>query len=281
MSQEDRLRRMVRRVVYRTLGRALPPQSSRGRALVSEMDMQALPADSEFAVPPGALLTPLARQVAMDRRIRLAESTGATGSAAAGPRGNPGHGSTGNPAGAGGAGNPTGNPAGAGSGRSTAPGFSTLASAAQGRSVAIGSDHAGYGLKEELKGYLQQLGFEVVDCGTADTTSVDYPDFALAVAQRVAQGQAWRGIVLDGAGIGSCMAANKVPGVRAAMCYDLATALNSREHNDANVLTLGAGLIGPNLARQIVKTWLEARFGGDRHARRIDKITQIERRYCR
>jgi ribose 5-phosphate isomerase B len=77
------------------------------------------------------------------------------------------------------------------------------------------------------------------------------------------------------------MAANKVPGVRAAMCYDLATALNSREHNDANVLTLGAGLIGPNLARQIVKAWLEARFGGDRHARRIDKITQIERRYCR
>jgi ribose 5-phosphate isomerase B len=77
------------------------------------------------------------------------------------------------------------------------------------------------------------------------------------------------------------MAANKVPGVRAAMCYDLATALNSREHNDANVLTLGAGLIGPNLARQIVKAWLETRFGGDRHVRRIDKITQIERRYCR
>jgi len=261
MSQEDRLRRMVRRVVYRTLGRALPPQSSRGRALVSEMDMQALPADSEFAVPPGALLTPLARQVAMDRRIRLAESTGATGPTAAGPRGNPGHGSAGNPA--------------------VAAPIPAAAHSAAAQAVAIGSDHAGYGLKEELKGYLQQLGFEVVDCGTDGTASVDYPDFALAVAQRVAQGQAWRGIVLDGAGIGSCMAANKVPGVRAAMCYDLATALNSREHNDANVLTLGAGLIGPNLARQIVKTWLEARFGGDRHARRIDKITQIERRYCR
>ena len=254
MSQEDRVRRMVRRVVYRTLGRALPPQSSRGRALVSEMDMQALPADSEFAVPTGALLTPLARQVAMDRRIRLAESTSATGPETAGLRGKPGHRSAGNPA---------------------------VSSAGQTNTVAIGSDHAGYGLKEELKGYLQQLGFEVVDCGTAGTASVDYPDFALAVAQRVAQAQAWRGIVLDGAGIGSCMAANKVPGVRAAMCYDLATALNSREHNDANVLTLGAGLIGPNLARQIVKTWLEARFGGDRHARRIDKITQIERRYCR
>jgi len=282
MSQEDRVRRMVRRVVYRTLGRALPPQSSRGRALVSETDMQALPADSEFTVPPGALLTPLARQVAMDRRIRLAESTGADTPAAAGPHGNPGHGSAGNsgrgsagnPAGAVGTGNPLGNPA-------AAPIPAAAHSAGQSRTVAIGSDHAGYGLKEELKGYLQQLGFEVVDCGTAGTASVDYPDFALAVAQQVAQGQAWRGIVLDGAGIGSCMAANKVPGVRAAMCYDLATALNSREHNDANVLTLGAGLIGPNLARQIVKAWLEARFGGDRHARRIDKITQIERRYCR
>ena len=264
MSREDRVRRMVRRVVYRTLGRSLPPQSTRGRALVSEMDMQALPADSEFALPPGALLTPLARQVAMDRRIRLAESTGATA-----------------PAGAGDTGNPAGNPAGSGASGFAAPGTLAVASAAQPRTVAIGSDHAGYGLKEELKGYLQQLGLEVVDCGTAGTDSVDYPDFALAVAQRVAQGQAWRGIVLDGAGIGSCMAANKVPGVRAAMCYDLATALNSREHNDANVLTLGAGLIGPNLARQIVKAWLEARFGGDRHARRIDKITQIERRYCR
>ena len=263
MTQEDRVRRMVRRVVYRTLGRALPPQSSRGRALVSEMDMAAVPADSEFAVPPGALLTPLARQVAMDRRIRLAESTSATGPETAGPRGKPGHASAGSPAVA-------------------APIPAAARSAPiQTNTVAIGSDHAGYGLKEELKGYLQQLGFEVVDCGTAGTASVDYPDFALAVAQRVAQAQAWRGIVLDGAGIGSCMAANKVPGVRAAMCYDLATALNSREHNDANVLTLGAGLIGPNLARQIVKAWLEARFGGDRHARRIDKITQIERRYCR
>jgi ribose 5-phosphate isomerase B len=147
--------------------------------------------------------------------------------------------------------------------------------------VAIGSDHAGFALKEELKAYLPSLGYPVLDCGTSGPASVDYPDFALAVAQQVAQGQAWRGIVLDGAGIGSSIAANKVPGVRAALCYDLATALNSREHNDANVLALGAGLIGPNLARQIVKTWLEARFGGDRHARRVDKITQIERRYCR
>jgi ribose 5-phosphate isomerase B len=149
------------------------------------------------------------------------------------------------------------------------------------KTVAIGTDHGGYELKESLKSYLQELGYAVVDCGTDSTDSVDYPDFAFAVARLVAQGSAWRGVVLDGAGIGSCMAANKVPGVRAAMCYDLATAINSREHNDANVLTLGAGLIGPNLARQIIKTWLETPHGGGRHARRVNKIMDIERRFLR
>jgi len=149
------------------------------------------------------------------------------------------------------------------------------------RTVAVGADHGGYELKELLRGYLGELGYEVVDCGTEGTQSVDYPDFALAVAQLVAQGRAWRGIIVDGAGIGSCMAANKVPGVRAAMCYDQATAFNSREHNNANVLTLGAGLIGPNLARQIVETWLETPFGGGRHARRVDKIMEIERRFSK
>ncbi|MCP4543103.1 MAG: ribose 5-phosphate isomerase B [Chloroflexi bacterium] len=147
--------------------------------------------------------------------------------------------------------------------------------------IAIGTDHGGYELKEMLKGYLGELGHQVIDCGTDSRKSVDYPDFAFAVAQLVAQGRAWRGIIVDGAGIGSCMAANKVPGVRAAMCYDQATASNSREHNDANVLTLGAGLIGPNLAKQIVKVWLETFFGGGRHARRVDKIMDIERRFTR
>jgi ribose 5-phosphate isomerase B len=132
-----------------------------------------------------------------------------------------------------------------------------------------------------LKSYLNELGYAVVDCGTDSTNSVDYPDFAFAVAQLVARGRAWRGIVVDGAGIGSCMAANKVPGVRAAMCYDQATAVNSREHNDANVLTLGAGLIGPNLARQIVKNWLETPAGGGRHARRVNRIMEIERRFSK
>lgn len=151
------------------------------------------------------------------------------------------------------------------------------ASAAQ--RVAIGADHGGYALKEALKPHLQSLGYEVVDCGTHSTDPVDYPDIAYAVASLVARGACANGIIIDGAGIGSCMAANKVPGVRAAMCYDHATAVNSREHNHANVLTLGAGLIGVNLARQIVQTWLATPFGGERHARRVEKITAIERRF--
>jgi RpiB/LacA/LacB family sugar-phosphate isomerase len=144
------------------------------------------------------------------------------------------------------------------------------------KTVAIGADHGGYQLKETLKAFLSQAGYQVKDCGTSSTESVDYPDFALAVAQEVASGKAWRGIMIDGAGIGSCMAANKVKGVRAAMCYDYATAYNSREHNNANYLTLGAGLIGTSLAKQIVTTFLETEFGGGRHARRVDKIMAIE-----
>lgn len=145
--------------------------------------------------------------------------------------------------------------------------------------VAIGADHGGFDLKALLIEYIQSIGYQSIDCGTNSKESVDYPDFAQAVAEKVAAGAAWRGIVIDAAGIGSCMAANKVPGVRAAMCYDFATASNSREHNDANVLTLGAGLIGANQAKLIVKTWLSTAFGGDRHQRRIDKITAIEQRY--
>jgi RpiB/LacA/LacB family sugar-phosphate isomerase len=142
--------------------------------------------------------------------------------------------------------------------------------------VALGADHGGYGLKEILKAYLEENGYQIIDCGTNGTESVDYPDFARAVAQHVADGSAWRGIMIDGAGIGSCMAANKVPGVRAAMCYDHATAFNSREHNNANLLTLGAGLIGSSLAKQITATFLETEFGGGRHARRVEKIMAIE-----
>jgi ribose 5-phosphate isomerase B len=146
------------------------------------------------------------------------------------------------------------------------------------RRIAIAADHGGFQLKEQLKPALQKQGYQVDDCGTHSTDSVDYPDFAYAAAQKVANGEVWRGIIIDGAGIGSCMVANKVPGVRAAMCYSIATALNSREHNDANVLTLGAGMIDALLAEQIVLTWLNTTFGGGRHARRVDKIMEIEKK---
>ena len=147
--------------------------------------------------------------------------------------------------------------------------------------IAIGSDHGGFEMKENLKTYLVELGYGVADCGAKDKSAVDYPDFAHAVALMVCKGEAWRGIVIDGAGIGSCMTANKIPGVRAAMCYDISTAINSREHNDANVLTLGAGLLGNTLAKQIVKTWLMTDFGGGRHARRVNKIKAIEKFYLK
>jgi ribose 5-phosphate isomerase B len=142
--------------------------------------------------------------------------------------------------------------------------------------VALGADHGGYLLKEALKKHLESQGYTVIDCGTHSTDAVDYPDFARAVAVLVGQGKAWRGIMIDGAGIGSSMAANKVPGVRASLCYDHATARNAREHNDANVLTLGAGLIGEGLAKQIADTWLTTTFGGGRHARRVEKLMRIE-----
>ncbi len=147
--------------------------------------------------------------------------------------------------------------------------------------IAIGADHGGFRLKERIAADLREHGFTVHDCGTDGTDSVDYPDFAHAVARMVAQGGARWGIVVDGAGIGSAMAANKVPGIRAATCWDVSSARNSREHNHANVLALGAGLIGDTLALQIVQAWLSTPWGGDRHARRVAKITEIERHYVR
>jgi ribose 5-phosphate isomerase B len=149
------------------------------------------------------------------------------------------------------------------------------------KAVAIGADHGGYELKEALKPDLAALGFEIQDLGTNSKDAVDYPDFAHAVAQAVGTGKAWRGIVIDGAGIGSCIVANKVPGVRAGMAYDLSSANNSREHNDTNVLTLGAGLIGISLAKQIVKIWLTTEFAGGRHTARVDKIKSVEKKYLK
>ena len=149
------------------------------------------------------------------------------------------------------------------------------------KTIAIGSDHGGYELKAILIPFLKEFGHTVIDCGTSSKEAVDYPDFAFAVADKVRSGAASCGIVIDGAGIGSCMAANKVPGIRAAMCVDYATAANSREHNNANVLTLGAGLLGVNQVKLIVKTWLETPFGGGRHASRVDKIMEIEKKFLK
>jgi ribose 5-phosphate isomerase B len=147
------------------------------------------------------------------------------------------------------------------------------------RVVAMGADHGGFDLKEELRGYLTQWGYKVLDLGTSSREPVDYPDLAEAVANAVACGDAWRGIVIDTAGIGSSIAANKVPGARAALCYDRATARNSREHNDANILSLGARMIPGEVAREIVAVWLETAFAGARHQRRVDKIRAIEQRH--
>jgi RpiB/LacA/LacB family sugar-phosphate isomerase len=143
-------------------------------------------------------------------------------------------------------------------------------------SIAVGADHGGFPLKERLAFRLREQGHTVVDCGTDSTEAVDYPDFARAVAERVAAGECRWGIVVDGAGIGSAMVANKVPGVRAALCYDISSARNSREHNHANVLTLGAGLIGEGLAWQIVREWLDTPWGEGRHARRVAMIDALD-----
>ena len=147
------------------------------------------------------------------------------------------------------------------------------------RVVALGADHGGFALKEQLKNYIRDWGYTPLDLGTSSTDAVDYPDFAEAVANAVARGDAWRGVVVDSAGIGSSIAANKVPGARAALCYDRASARNSREHNDANILSLGARMISEENAREILAVWLETPFAGGRHQNRINKILAIESRH--
>lgn len=156
------------------------------------------------------------------------------------------------------------------------PQSTTLPDTRLARAIAVGADHGGFRLKEKIAFRLREMGREVIDCGTDSADSVDYPDFAVAVARKVASGEAEAGIMVDGAGIGSAMAANKVPGVRAALCYDISSARNSREHNHANLLTLGAGLIGEQLAIQIVEAWLETPWAEGRHANRVAKIDALD-----
>ena len=239
--EHDEITSLVREVVKRTLGQ------SRRRPIVNEELVRQMPSGTTQIVPADAIITPLASQVAIERKITFVrDGSQAEGTTSINLNPQPVAGQT-------------------------------FASGQQ--TVALGADHGGYELKERLKTTVASAGYDVIDCGTHSNESVDYPDFAYAVARMVADGRVWRGIIIDGAGIGSCMAANKVPGVRAAMCYDQATAVNSREHNNANVLTLGAGLIGPSLAGQIVQTWLATEFGGGRHGRRVDKIDAIGKRY--
>ncbi len=153
--------------------------------------------------------------------------------------------------------------------------------AAPERTIAIGADHGGFRLKEVLKPLIEGMGLQVRDVGVFEEKAADYPDIALKVAKLVAGGTAGRGVIIDGAGIGSSIAANKVPGIRAALCYDKASARNSREHNDSNVLTLGARLLTESQAEDVLRTWLGTGFGGGRHQARVQKIIDIEQQYLK
>ncbi|NQS76592.1 MAG: ribose 5-phosphate isomerase B [Peptococcaceae bacterium] len=145
--------------------------------------------------------------------------------------------------------------------------------------VALAGDHGGLKLKEQVAGFLKEWGIDYTDFGTFSEDSVDYPDYALQVAEAVQSGNYERGVICCGTGIGVAITANKVPGIRAALCHDTFSARAAREHNNANVLTMGQRVIGVGLAREIVKVWLEAEFTGGRHGRRVDKICLIEQKY--
>jgi ribose 5-phosphate isomerase B len=143
--------------------------------------------------------------------------------------------------------------------------------------IAMGCDHAGFALKEELKAFLEEEGHEVLDCGTDSEETVDYPYFCAAAGRAVVEGRAERAIVLGGSGQGEQLAANKVRGVRAALCNDLHLADLSRRHNDANVLAMGGRIVAPHLAKEIVRLWLVTPFEGGRHIRRLEQVHEIER----
>ncbi len=147
--------------------------------------------------------------------------------------------------------------------------------------IVIGSDHGGFQTKELLKKYLEDLGFRILDVGTNSEDACDYPDYAYAVARIVAKGEAWRGIMIDATGVASSIVCNKLPGIRAAACFNEFVAQSSREHNDANVLTLGAKVLGIELIKSIVKVWLETWFGGGRHKKRVDKISDVEKKFTK
>ncbi|MGN1400508.1 MAG: ribose 5-phosphate isomerase B [Bacillus sp. (in: firmicutes)] len=142
--------------------------------------------------------------------------------------------------------------------------------------VAIASDHGGMNIREEIKSLMDEMGIQYTDFGCECQTSVDYPDYALPVAEKVASGEFDKGILICGTGIGMSIAANKVKGIRCALVHDVFSARLTREHNDSNMIAMGERVIGPGLARDIAKTWLTSEFEGGRHSNRLDKITQYE-----
>jgi RpiB/LacA/LacB family sugar-phosphate isomerase len=144
--------------------------------------------------------------------------------------------------------------------------------------IAIASDHAGREMKEDLKDYLQTIGVEVVDMGVNDDKSVDYPDYGIPLAERVSKGEVPRGVLVCGTGIGMSILANKFRGVRAALVNDVYTARMAKEHNDANILVIGGRIVGKGLAREMLRTWIDARFEGGRHQVRLDKIAELEKK---
>ena len=218
------------------------------RQLLTERDVIRLAQEGAKSLPAGARLTPLAHDRA--RQLGLAPT------AAVGAR--------------------TSAPAPFAPVPAPAPAPTPALPAVPKVTIAVGADHGGVALKAAVAAHLIAAGHAITDVGTNDTTAVDYPDFAVAVAKLVASGAATLGVMVDGAGIGSCMAANKVAGVRAAMCHDVTTAQNAREHNAANVLTLGGGLLGNRLALEIVDAFLRTPFGGGRHQGRVNKIDALD-----
>ncbi|HET6273265.1 MAG TPA: ribose 5-phosphate isomerase B [Bacteroidota bacterium] len=219
------------------------------KVLVSEREIRELIHSGKkvLQIPTGGIVTPLAAEIASRAGITIAHSS----------------------------------PLDASSGASKKP--TPLAQSAteteHRKVVAFGSDHGGYRLKEDLKKYAESLGYKALDLGTNSEESCDYPDFAYAVARAVSAGEAWRGVMIDGAGIGSCVVANKVPGIRAACCHTEFVARNAREHNDTNLLTLGSRITGPEVCKEILRVWLETWFAGGRHKSRVEKIIEVERRF--
>lgn len=214
-----------------------------GKHVVTESQIRAAAraGRTSVSVPPGSIVTPLARDTARDNEIVIEFSD---------------------------------------QDPSRAP-LDPAERAPRSEVIALGSDHGGFELKQDLARLLAEAGRKVVDVGTDSPQSCDYPDFAYAVARMVASGRAGLGIMIDGAGIGSSMVCNKVPGVRAACAYNEFTAWNARAHNDANVLTLGSRTLGIEVVRRIVDTFLSSEFEGGRHARRVNKISDVERTYGR